>query len=59
MATHAKFASPKIAKEMEKVFASEAKTFSVKLQHKKAVGDFVRKIEKAHENAAKSTLVFG
>lgn len=48
-----------ISKEMEKVFGPEAKTFSLKLKHKKAVWDFVLKIEKAHKNAAKSTLVFG
>jgi hypothetical protein len=59
MATQTKFASPAIAKEMEKVFGAETKTFSLKLQHKKPVGDFVRKIEKAHKNAAKSSLVFG
>ena len=59
MVTHTQFASPKIAKEMKKVFGSEAKTFSIKLKHKKAVGDFVRKIEKANKNTEKSTIVFG
>ena len=59
MTTETRFSSPGIAKEMKKVFGSETKTFSLKLQHKKPVGDFVRKIEKAHKNAAKSTLVFG
>lgn len=61
MATQTKFASPEIAKEMAKVFRSEAKVVSVtiKSEHKKAVGDFVQKIEKAHKKAAKSTLVFG
>ena len=59
MTIQTKYASPEIAKEMAKAFGAEAKTVSVKIQHKKAVGDFVRKIEKAHKDAAKSKLVFG
>ena len=59
MSTQTRFASPKIAKEMTKVFGSEVKTVSIKMQHKKVVGDFVRKIEKAHKNVANSTIVFG
>ncbi len=52
-------ASQEIAKEMKIVFGSEAKTISVKIKHKRVVGNFVRKIEKAHQNAAKSNLIFG
>jgi hypothetical protein len=59
MTSHVNFSSPEIAKEMEKAFGSEAKTVSVKIMHKQAVGNFVRKIEKAHKNTFKSTLVFG
>lgn len=53
-----KFASQKIAKEIKKVFGSKGKTFTSKLQYKRQVGTFVRKIEKAHKDAAKSKLVF-
>jgi hypothetical protein len=52
------FTSPRIAKEMSRVFGSEAKTFSVEIKHRRIVGDFVRKIEAAHKRAEKSKLVF-
>jgi len=53
-----RFTSPKIAKEMARVFGSETKTFSLQIQHRKVVGDFVRKIEDAHKRAEKSKHVF-
>ncbi len=53
-----KFTSPEIAKEMARVFGSATKSFSLEIQHRKVVGDFVRKIEKAHKRAAKSKHVF-
>ncbi len=59
MGNNKKYASPAIAIEMKKAFGADVKTFSVKMQHKKVVGNFVRKIEKAHKNAVKSKLVFG
>lgn len=52
------FTSPKIAKEIARVFGSEAKTFTVEMKHRRVVGDFVRKIEAAHKRAEKSKLVF-
>ena len=52
------FTSPKIAREMARVFGSEAKTFTVEIKHRRVVGDFVRKIEAAHKQAEKSKLVF-
>ncbi len=52
------FTSPKIAREMARVFGSEAKTFTVEIKHRRVVGDFVRKIEAAHKRAEKSKLVF-
>ena len=58
MTKQKKFASPEIAKEVGKVFGADTRTLSVKFKHKKAVGDFVRKIEKAHKNTVKSRLVF-
>lgn len=53
-----KFTSPKIAKEIKKKFGSEAETVTVKMKYRKQVGAFVRKIEKAHEKAEKSKLIF-
>jgi hypothetical protein len=53
------FASPKMAKEMIKVFGSQVKTVSVEIKHRQVIGNFVRKIEKAHQMAAKSTQRFG
>jgi hypothetical protein len=52
------FTSPKIAREIARVFGSEAKTFTVEIKHRRVVGDFVRKIEAAHKRAEKSKLVF-
>lgn len=53
-----RFTSPNIAKEMARVFGSETKTFSLQIQHRKVVGDFVRKIEAAHKRAENSKHVF-
>jgi hypothetical protein len=58
MTTTTTFTSPKIAKEIARVFGSETKTFSVEMKHRRVVGDFVRKIEAAHKRAEKSKLVF-
>ncbi|MDT8391684.1 MAG: hypothetical protein RRC34_14385 [Lentisphaeria bacterium] len=52
------FASPQVAEQMAQVFGQKAKTVSVEMKHRRQVGDFVRKIEKAHKQAAKSTLAF-
>jgi len=52
------FTSPKIAKEIARMFGSEVKTFTVEMKHRRVVGDFVRKIEAAHKRAEKSKLVF-
>lgn len=58
MAEHSTFTSPKIAKEISRVFGSDIKVFTVPMKHRRVVGDFVRKIEAAHKRAAKSKLVF-
>jgi len=58
MATTQAFTSPEIAKEMVKLFGAEAKTVTVEIKYRREVGEFVRKIEKAHRDAEKSTLVF-
>ena len=50
--------SPDIAKAMEKEFGRKLGTFVVEIKYQKEVGDFVRKIEDAHKQAAKSKLVF-
>ena len=58
MSKETTFTSPKIAKAMARVFGSETKTFSLEIQHRKVVGDFVSKIEAAHKRAEKSKHVF-
>jgi len=52
------FTSPQIAREAAKVFKTEAQTTTVQIRYKREVGNFVRKIEIAHKQAAKSKLVF-
>lgn len=53
------FGSPKIAREMARMFGEQAKTISVEMKYEEEVGSFVRKIEDAHRQAGKSKLVFG
>ncbi len=51
--------STRIAKEMAKIFGDKYISFSVEIKHRQVIGNFVRKIEKAHQQAAKSTQRFG
>lgn len=53
-----RFTSPEIAKEMAKLFGDKAKTVPVEIKFAQQAGVFVRKIENAHKQAAKSKLVF-
>jgi len=53
-----KFSSPNIAKEMKKRFGNNIEAITVTMKYQKQVGDFVKKIEKAHKKAAKSKLIF-
>ena len=58
MSKRVTFTSPKIAKEISRVFGSEVESFRVKIQHRRIVGEFVRKIENAHKRAKKSKMIF-
>ncbi|MCC5848006.1 MAG: hypothetical protein JJU29_07920 [Verrucomicrobia bacterium] len=52
------YSSPKIAEKMLQQFGNETKTVTVEMKHKREVGGFLRKIEKAHQNAGNGTLRF-
>ena len=52
------YSSPAIAKEMKRLYGSDTKVVTIEMRHKKAVKDYVMKIEEAHKRAAKSTLRF-
>ena len=52
------FTSPVIAKKMQKKFGKTTTTVSVDMKYRRDVGNFVRQIEKAHKQAAKSKLKF-
>lgn len=54
----AKFTSQKIAEEIKKKFAQQAEIISINIKYKRNIGRFIRKIERAHKKAAKSTLSF-
>ena len=54
----AKFTSPRIAKEIKKKFAEQTEIISIDMKYKRNIGRFIRKIERAHKRAAKSTLSF-
>ena len=58
MTEGATFTSPKIAKEIARVFGHQARTSTVSLKHERVVGQFLRRIESAHKRAEKSKLVF-
>ena len=53
-----KFTSPKIAEEIRKKFANRTEVISVTMKYKRNIGRFIRKIERAHKRAEKSTLSF-
>ena len=53
-----KFTSPKIAEEIRKRFANRTEVISVPMKYKRNIGRFIRKIERAHKRAEKSTLLF-
>ena len=52
------FTRPEVAEQMAQVFGKKAETVNVDMKHRQQVGKFVRKIEKARKQAAKSTLTF-
>ena len=54
----ARFSSPKIAKEIKKKFGEQTESISINMKYKRNIGRFIRKIERAHKKAEKSTLSF-
>jgi len=54
----ARFTSPKIAEEIKRKFSNQTEIISVNMKYKRNIGRFVRKIERAHNKAKKSTLSF-
>ena len=53
------FASPKIAKDVVKVFGNDTRTVEVRMRSNKDVPRFIQKVENAFKKTAKSRLVFG
>ena len=53
-----KFASLSIAQEVERVFGDEAVPVSVRMRSSKDIAQFIRKVKKANDEAAKSSLSF-
>jgi hypothetical protein len=53
------YASPKIARELTKVFGKEVSDVKVTMRESKDVPRFVRKISDAHKKTARSRLKFG
>ena len=48
-----------IADEAEKMFPGECKTIrNVKMLYTKEIGEFIRKMQEAHEKAGDSKLIF-
>lgn len=58
MSETTKFTSPKIASEMEKAFGSDARKVNVDIKFKREVGNFILKVDRAHNNARKSKQTF-
>lgn len=58
MVSQEKFSSPKIAEEIKKKFGDDVKTVSVKMKYTREIGRFIKKIDKAHQRTAQSTLHF-
>ena len=56
--TTVSYASPKIAKDLLKVFGGAALPVKVTMRASKDVSKFIRKVQVAHKKAAKSRLQF-
>ena len=52
------YKSPEIAREMKRIYGSDAKVVKIALRHKRVVRNYVMKIEEAHQKAADSKLRF-
>ena len=56
--TTTKYTSPKIASEMEKLFGNSAKDVNVAMKFRREVGQFILKVDRAHDQAKKSKQTF-
>jgi hypothetical protein len=52
------FASPRIAREVEKQYGSEAVLVKVRMRSSKDVSSFIRMVKRANRKAEKSKLAF-
>ncbi len=52
------FTSPRIANKMEKLFGNDAKKVTVEIKNRGEIGNFIRKIDRAHNQAKKSKQTF-
>lgn len=59
MEKHSTFGNADLAKKMAKQFGTSHQSVKVDMRYTKEVQTFIRKVEEAHQKAAKSTLVFG
>lgn len=53
------FGNTELAKKMVSMFGTSQESVVVKMRFEEEVRIFIRKIEEAHQKAAKSKLVFG
>jgi hypothetical protein len=59
MEKHATFGNADLAEKMATQFGTSSKAVHVDMRYTKEVQTFIRKIEKAHQKAANSSLIFG
>jgi hypothetical protein len=53
------FGNADLARKMATQFGTNRESVKVDMRYAKEVQTFIRKVEEAHQKAAKSTLVFG
>ena len=58
MSDDAAYGSPRFGEEMARVFGAEPQAIQFTMKYKRVVERFVKKIERAHKQAEKSTTVF-
>jgi low affinity Fe/Cu permease len=58
MSNTPKFGNPQIAEKLAAQFGAPTETITVEMKYAEQITEFLEKIEKAHEDAATSTLVF-
>ena len=58
MVKQATYGNADLAKKMVSRFGNDQKAVKVEMRYAKEVEEFIRKVEKAHQRAATSKLVF-